>query len=101
MTSDQTTHQARSVGDGNWVVSFLPGRTLTIKQATAAMQAAEVVTWVAALTAQIGLTVAEATAMATQASAWPEKPQIVPASYMSARGRRAVVSRLIQFRSAQ
>src|SRR5438445_10419826 len=43
MTSDQTEHQAKSVGTGGWVVSFLPGRTLTIEQATAAMQAAEAV----------------------------------------------------------
>lgn len=43
MTSDHTGHQARSVGAGGWVVSFMPGRTLTIEQATAAMQAAEVV----------------------------------------------------------
>ncbi|WP_280453680.1 hypothetical protein [Nocardia brasiliensis] len=100
IVSDQTKHQARSVGDGAWVVSFLPGRTLTIEQATAAMQAAEITNWVSALTAQIGLTVAEAAALATQASTWPEQPPTATVRRVSAGGRRAVVTRLIQFRAA-
>ncbi|MGN2636830.1 hypothetical protein ACWEKT_05675 [Nocardia takedensis] len=37
MTSDETTHMARCVGGDLWVVSWLPGRTLTGKQAVTAM----------------------------------------------------------------
>ncbi|MBP2188436.1 hypothetical protein [Nocardia goodfellowii] len=72
MTSDQTRHQARSVGSGGWVVSFLPGRTLTIEQATAAMQAAEVIAYVRSLADQVGLTTLEAVGLAMQESPWNE-----------------------------
>ncbi|NKX91581.1 hypothetical protein HGA10_30305 [Nocardia coubleae] len=37
MTSDATAHIARCVGGDLWVVSWLPGRTLTGAQALAAM----------------------------------------------------------------
>ncbi|RJO75310.1 hypothetical protein D5S18_15945 [Nocardia panacis] len=37
MTSDETTHMARCVGGDRWVVSWLPGRTLTGRQAVTAM----------------------------------------------------------------
>lgn len=37
MTSDETTHMARCVGEDRWVVSWLPGRTLTGRQAVTAM----------------------------------------------------------------
>jgi hypothetical protein len=37
MTSDETTHMARCVGGDRWVVSWLPGRTLTGQQAVTAM----------------------------------------------------------------
>lgn len=37
MTSDETRHMARCVGNGNWVVSWLPGRTLSAPQAVTAM----------------------------------------------------------------
>ncbi|MGN2635301.1 hypothetical protein ACWEKT_03360 [Nocardia takedensis] len=70
MTSDQTEHQAKSVGHGGWVVSFLPGRTLTIEQATAAMQAAEAVASVHALADQVGLTTLETVGLAMQESPW-------------------------------
>lgn len=40
MTSDVTPHIARCVGDDRWVVSWLPGRTLTGLQAVAAMRVA-------------------------------------------------------------
>ncbi len=72
MTSDQTQHQARSVGSGGWVVSFLPGRTLTIEQATAAMQAAEAIAFVRSLADQVGLTTLEAVGLAMQESPWSE-----------------------------
>lgn len=70
MTSDQTDHQAKSVGSGGWVVSFLPGRTLTIEQATAAIQAAEAVAAVELLADQVGLTTLETVGLAIQESPW-------------------------------
>ncbi|TQM29822.1 hypothetical protein [Nocardia bhagyanarayanae] len=72
MTSDQTEHQAKSVGSGGWVVSFLPGRTLTIEQATAAMQAAEAVAVVGLLADQVGLTALETVGLAIQESPWEQ-----------------------------
>ena len=72
MTSDQTEHQAKSVGSGGWVVSFLPGRTLTIEQATAAIQAAEAVAAVRTLAGQVGLTTMETVGLAIQESPWVE-----------------------------
>lgn len=72
MTSDLTPHQAKSVGIGGWVVSFLPGRTLTTEQATAALQAAEAVATVNALAGQVGLTAMETVGLATQESPWSE-----------------------------
>lgn len=70
MTSDQTEHQAKSVGSGGWVVSFLPGRTLTIEQATAAMQAAEAVSVVGNLADLVGLTTLETVGLAVNESPW-------------------------------
>ncbi len=70
MSSDQTEHRAKSVGDGRWVVSFLPGRTLTGEQAVAAIQVAEAVAFVGALAAQVGLTVLEAVGLALEESPW-------------------------------
>lgn len=37
MTSDMTSHIARCVGGDRWVVSWLPGRTLSGQQAVTAM----------------------------------------------------------------
>lgn len=70
MTSDRTDHQAKSVGTGGWVVSFLPGRTLTLEQAAAAMQAAEAVATVDRLAGQVGLTTLEAVGLAMRESPW-------------------------------
>lgn len=72
MTSDQTPHQARSVGTGGWVVSFLPGRTLTLEQATAALQAAEAVAAVRSLANRVGLTPLETVGLAMQEPPWSE-----------------------------
>ncbi|WP_024801620.1 hypothetical protein [Nocardia sp. BMG51109] len=72
MTSDQTPHQARCVGQGGWVVSFLPGRTLTLEQATAALQAAEAVSTVSALAGRVGLTPMETVGLAIQEPPWSE-----------------------------
>ncbi|MFC8044889.1 hypothetical protein [Nocardia sp. NPDC057353] len=79
MTSDRTDHQAKSVGTGGWVVSFLPGRTLTLEQATAAMQAAEAVVTVGALAGQVGLTAMETVGLALQEPPWPA-PAAEPAA---------------------
>ncbi|MEU6562208.1 hypothetical protein [Nocardia nova] len=75
MTSDQTPHQARSVGTGGWVVSFLPGRTLTLEQATAALQAAEAVATVRSLANRVGLTPLETVGLAMQEPPWNEPPR--------------------------
>ncbi|WP_433635638.1 hypothetical protein [Nocardia sp. CA-120079] len=62
MVSEATSHHADYVGQGRWVVDFLPGRQLTADQARAAMRIAttpdqlEVDRWAAA----IGMTAAEA-----------------------------------------
>lgn len=76
MTSDQTPHQARSVGTGGWVVSFLPGRTLTLEQATAALQAAEAVAAVRALSCSVGLTPLETVGLAMQEPPWDESTRL-------------------------
>jgi hypothetical protein len=43
MTSDLTQHIARCVGGDRWVVSWLPGRTVTGQQAVTAMTIAATV----------------------------------------------------------
>lgn len=43
MTSDLTQHIARCVGGDRWVVSWLPGRTLSGQQAVTAMTIASTV----------------------------------------------------------
>ncbi|MBF6071912.1 hypothetical protein IU443_21490 [Nocardia farcinica] len=69
--SDRCEHQARAVGGGRWVVSFLPGRTLTLEQAVSAVQLAEF-TWSAAeLAHALGLTAREAVHFALTEPAWP------------------------------
>lgn len=72
MTSDQTPHQARCVGGGGWVVSFLPGRTLTLEQATAALQAAETVSAVRVLADRVGLTPLETIGLAMREPPWAQ-----------------------------
>jgi hypothetical protein len=78
MTSDLTLHRARSVGQEGWVVSYLPGRTLTCAQAVAALQVAEVVPplldAVGELADEVGLTALEAVGMAVRQSPWDERP---------------------------
>lgn len=37
MVSEETPHAARCAGEGQWVVSWLPGRSLTFEQAITAM----------------------------------------------------------------
>lgn len=78
MTSDQTEHQAKSVGDGKWVVSFLPGRTLSYEQAAAALQAAEAVAAVNATADLVGMTTLETVGLALQESPWENSPPKLP-----------------------
>ncbi|QIS16804.1 hypothetical protein [Nocardia arthritidis] len=74
MTSDLSPHQARSVGQESWVVSYLPGRTLTGAQAVAAMQVADVVpplvAAVGAFADDVGLTTLEAVGMVVWQAPW-------------------------------
>jgi hypothetical protein len=84
MTSDRTRHQARCVGDRHWVVSYLPGRTLTCEQSVAAIRVAEevspIVDAISDLAEEFGLTATEAVAMAASECQWPqpERPAPVP-----------------------
>ncbi|WP_228822912.1 hypothetical protein [Nocardia cyriacigeorgica] len=62
LVSEVTSHHADYVGQGRWVVDYLPGRQLSFQEAKAAMQIAiapervEVERWAGLL----GLTAAEA-----------------------------------------
>ena len=77
MTSDLTPHRARSVGSDRWVVSYLPGRTLTGIQAIAALQVAEAVppllSAVEGLADEVGLTPREAVGMAIHQQPWEHR----------------------------
>jgi hypothetical protein len=69
--SDRCDHQARSVGQGGWVVSFLPGRTLSQEQAVAALQFAEFVCGAGESARMLGLTTREAVHFALAEPTWP------------------------------
>jgi len=90
ITSDMTRHQARCVGDGNWVVSYLPGRTLTCEQSVAAIRVAEevspVVHAVGDLAEELGLTAREAMSMAATECQWPQ-PEPSPSGLTQRRRR--------------
>ncbi|NNH72982.1 hypothetical protein HLB23_24500 [Nocardia uniformis] len=70
IVSDRSGHEATSVGQDAWVVSFLPGRTLTAAQALAAIQIADIVADVETLTRPIGLTALEAVGLVVVAPSW-------------------------------
>lgn len=96
MTSDLTPHRARSVGHQSWVVSYLPGRTLTCAQAVAALQVAEVVPAllgaVGNLAEGIGLTPLEALGMAIQQAPWDDGPVSRYSRHVRSVRRRAEVA---------
>ncbi|MEV4129332.1 hypothetical protein [Nocardia sp. NPDC049707] len=71
MTSVRTQHQAKSVGNGNWVVSFLPGRTFSQDQAFAALRAADEWAAMQACASLLGLTALELVGMAATECTWP------------------------------
>ncbi len=65
LTGDaQIGHQARCVGQGQWVVSFLPGRTLSKNQASAALRVAGELDALRGHAAALGLTVLELVGLA-------------------------------------
>ncbi|MFF0491856.1 hypothetical protein ACFYTQ_22735 [Nocardia sp. NPDC004068] len=63
--SGRTGQLARSVGQGRWVVSFLPGRTLSREQAQAALRVADELDTFRRDAAALGLTVLELVGLAT------------------------------------
>ncbi len=63
----------RSVGQGRWVASFLPGRTLTDDQAQAAIRAAEKLTGVDDDAALLGLTVPQLVGLVLMKDGSPER----------------------------
>lgn len=87
ITSDRTNHSARSVGLGGWVVSWLPGRTITTEQAVAAIQLAEAVSTLTALAAILGLPPCEAVGKA-MLDFRPVDARTVPVSRSQGRGER-------------
>jgi hypothetical protein len=64
MISAETGHRARSVGQEQWVVSYLPGRTLSADQARAALRVAEELDTLRGYAAGLGLTVLELVGLA-------------------------------------
>ncbi|MGQ4600102.1 hypothetical protein [Nocardia sp. R6R-6] len=70
MTSDYTDHQARSVGQGAWVVSSMPGRTFDLEQAVAAMRIAEITGEAKGLADLLRVPLLEAVGRAMVASPW-------------------------------
>lgn len=68
MVSEATAHSGLYVGEGSWVIDYLPGRQLSERQARAAMHIAvapelpEVQRWASSL----GLTAAEAVSYAAE-----------------------------------
>jgi len=75
MTSFRTRHQARNVGQGGWVVSFLPGRTFSQDQAIAALRAADEWAAIQACASLLGLTALELAGMVADECTWPPPKQ--------------------------
>ncbi|MEU6186075.1 hypothetical protein [Nocardia sp. NPDC047038] len=74
IVSDRTPHQARRVNDDAWVVSYLRGRMVNTEQATAAIQAAEMVSLTEELVRPVGLTALEAVGLVVLESPWDTAP---------------------------
>ncbi|WP_345496408.1 hypothetical protein [Nocardia callitridis] len=70
ITADLTEHQARSAGSGQWAVSYLPGRTVGLDQAVAAIQLAEVTGEAMGYAELLELPLLEAVGGAMAASTW-------------------------------
>ena len=60
----RSPHHARSVGQDQWVISYLPGRTLSRDQARAALRVAEELHTLRSCAAELGLTVIELVGLA-------------------------------------
>ncbi|WP_039802407.1 hypothetical protein [Nocardia araoensis] len=74
IVSDRTPHQARRVSDDAWVVSYLRGRMVNTEQATAAIQAAEMISLTEELVRRVGLTAMEAVGLVVLESPWDPTP---------------------------
>ncbi|WP_280414960.1 hypothetical protein [Nocardia carnea] len=70
MLSDHTKHHARSTGNDGWVVSYLPGRTLSRAQAEASLLVLEDIAALRAHAGLLGLTVLEVMGMAAKECPW-------------------------------
>ncbi|MGI5219312.1 hypothetical protein [Nocardia sp. CA-290969] len=73
MLSDHTKHHARATGNDGWVVSYLPGRTLSRAQAEASLLALEDIAALRAHAGLLGLTVLEVMGMAAKEFPAPRK----------------------------
>ncbi|MFF0492502.1 hypothetical protein ACFYTQ_26030 [Nocardia sp. NPDC004068] len=68
LDSKVTRRHVRSVGQDRWVVSFLPGRTLSLEQARAALRVADDLDELREAAAVLGLTLLELVGLATMES---------------------------------
>lgn len=75
MASDICQHQRKLVGDGKWVVSYLPGRILSMENAYTALHTAEQLVDVHGCAASLGLTLLEIAGMAAAECTWPPPPR--------------------------
>ncbi|MGK8520873.1 hypothetical protein ACRS6B_04615 [Nocardia asteroides] len=94
IVSDRTPHQARRVSEDAWVVSYLRGRMMTTEQATAAIQAAEMVSLTEELVCRFGLTTLEAVGLVVLESPWDTGPSCEEYRLPRPGGRRRRSSRL-------
>lgn len=99
MLSDLTRHQARTAGGGRWVISYLPGRTLSTEHSVAALLVAEEVAPVAGaigeLATDLGLSPMQVVAMAATECSWRGSGQIEGESAEPIQSRRPRTHRLL------
>ncbi|MGW4364552.1 hypothetical protein ACWEKT_02815 [Nocardia takedensis] len=67
IANGKTNAHVRSVGDEQWVVSFLPGRTLTREQADCAVRIVAELDALHGFAAMLGLTLLEVVGLVTMA----------------------------------
>ncbi|MEV6336196.1 hypothetical protein AB0M12_15915 [Nocardia vinacea] len=103
MTSARTRHQARSVGHGDWGVSFLPVRTFSQDQALAALHAAGEWAAMPACSSRFGLTALKLTGMAAKERTWPphEKSRSGQSRYVGGMALQSMRAKSIRSRSVQ
>ena len=90
ITADLTDHQARPAGLGGWSVSCMPGRTLKLDQAVAAMQLAEIRVEAQRYAALLKLPLLEAMGCVMSAPTWPKleraRPCLLPHRHRGSSG---------------